>query len=238
MISTIKKPLLIFCSIVLTVPNCLFSVEKATFSAQHNGITLEVTDCTINPSFYNKHYNIGTPLVPEIGVQDLTQKGMHPIRIMIYNTSTEPVVIAPNSFRMKLADLKQLEEFFPHEETAAIILLSIFLLYPAGFLAVLEGGHGNNLLPFSLSNYPVTSAWTASALMGCFYLREALAKDRLKRITKLGKYFLSEPIVVQPGKMVQKLVLLDGKSFHSCFHVRIFNQDQTDYAATFDVELI
>jgi len=176
-----------------------------------------------------------------LGVEDFTKNGMHPIRIIIHNTSTKPIIIAPNSFRLKLADAKRLTQLFPHGEEFALPLFTGFL---GGYIGLplfsLEGqpavGWGH--LPFSLSNYPISSAWIATTIAWAFYLGQSLRQNRLKKIQKLEKYFLDKPITIQPGKTVQKLVLLDGASFHSFFQFRVFNHDQTEYAATFDIELM
>ncbi len=233
----IKKQIILFGIMLLTLPAHLIAVEKITFSAQQNDIKLDVVDCTVNPHFYSRQFNTGTPLVPGLGVDDFTKNGMHPIRISIHNASTKPIIIAPNSFRIKLADTKGFTNLFPRgDEFALPFLWNLFgIAYGGGLLFVAEENH---YLPFSLSNYPVTSAWTATVVGLSLYMGESLRQDRLKKIQKIEKYFLNKPITIEPGKTAQKLVLLDGASFHSFFQLRVFNHDQTEYVTTFDIELM
>lgn len=238
MTHTIKKHTLLLSAMLLSPSTHLIAVEKVTFSAEQNNIKLHVIDCTVNPPFYSKQFNIGTPLVPDLGVEDFTKNGMHPIRIIIQNTSTKPIVIAPNSFRMKLADTKGFTNLLPKGEQ---FILPFFAAFFGGYIGmlfpILEGDLARHL-PFSLSNYPVTSTWTATIVGLSICLGRSLHQNRLKKIQKLEKYFLSKPIIIAPGQTVQKLVLLDGASFHSFFQFRVFNHDQTEYAATFDIELM
>ncbi len=241
MICRIKKQTILFGIMLCALSAQLFCAEKITFSAEQNGISLAVVDCTINPPFYFKQFNTGTPLVPGLGVQEFTEKGMHPIRIIIHNTSAKPVVIAQNSFRMKLADLTRLDQFFSAGDGIALsFFIGVYGGMFGGFLALREGEDPGRwrYLPFSLSNYPVTCSWCTAMIGLSIYGSMSLYQEKLKKIQKLEKYFLNKPIIIEPGKMVQKLVLLDGASFHSFFQFRVFNYDQTEYAATFDIELM
>lgn len=234
------KKLTILCSVMVSsVSVQLFCAEKITFSAEQNGIKLDVVDCAVNSPFYSRISNIGTPLVPGLGVQDFTQHGMHPIRISIRNTSTKPVIIAPNSFRMKLADLKNLNQLMSSaDEFLLPVFFNCFGAYFGGLLLLGEAESQQRHVSFSVSNYPVACSWISTIVGLSVYTSWSLRQNRLKKIQKLEKYFLSKQIVIEPGKTVQKLVLLDGASFHSFFQFRVFNHDQTEYAATFDIELM
>lgn len=236
MMHPIKMWIICCLSVVLLLPMHLFSVEKISFAEEQNGVKLEVIDCTVSPPFYSKVSNIGTPLVPGLGVQDFTEKGMHPIRISVHNGSAHPITITPKSFRMKLSDTKNIEACFSRADQVLLPILVLLLggCYSGIPLMIQEAGY----IPFSLSNYPISSAWFAVVLGWYFYLGYDLSQMRIKKIEKLEKYFLTKPITIQPGRTIQKIVLLDGTSFHSLFQFFVFNQDQTEYAATFDVELI
>ena len=175
----------------LIVPSLLCAFEH-----KQDGITLKITD-------YARETTSVLGYTPDgaLTAEKFLTKSIHPVRITIKNDTDKPIMISGRSMRLKCIDQQTLVNIFQKDN---------LLTTSVGWDHVLAGA----LLMVSL-RLLTESAWPITCTIGTFWSYKSMISKHeilgktLKDLTAQEE--LRYPEVIQPGKKISKLLLIDER---------------------------
>jgi hypothetical protein len=203
---------------------CVFPIQTQVFVGEQNNIMLGVVDYAESP--YAVLYYKDNQLVR---ADDYFAKGIHPLRIVMVNNTKDCIEINPKSIF--------LTQYSISEDVGFVLPVFVFCsAVTAAVTGVCFWNDYRDWHPYGYCERAKRAVLFGAAVT--FYATFAAALISLGNENIFVKdYILHKPIVIEPGKKIETLVLLERTSYKRLFNFRVFTQDSQDIAAVFDVDL-
>jgi len=202
----------------LTIPSLVCAFEQ-----KQDGITLKVTD-------YGKKTSSVLGYTPDgaLTADKFLAKGIHPVRVCITNNTDKPIMISGRSARLKFIDQQTLADIFQNANllTSSLALDSVALWFGLMAFDKLVG----------LSYWPILNTIIAVR----FYYSSNNKNEAVSKILKdlSAQEELRYPEVIQPGKKISKLLLIDERiSKKRIFEFLMFDEKHEESITKFEIKL-
>jgi hypothetical protein len=205
----------------LLAPQALYAYTQIT-----NDIELAVNDYAAKPEQVLVY-----GIKPITAGQFLT-KGIHPVRLKITNKSDAPIIISAKSVSKEQVDTYQAARMFHIDNQYTSSLLLDYYLITIGINTLC------GVIPGIISIVlPIIPPGSIVAAIYCFHIKGKngqLTQDFNRALTEQYK---NGECVIQPGSSVTKIVLLKKEHRIPRFTFRVFDEQNKQAVASFEVAL-
>lgn len=202
----------------LVVPSLACASEQ-----KQDNITLKVND-------YAQETTSVLGYTPDgaLTAEKFLAKGIHPVRITIKNDTNKPVMISGRSMRLKCIDQQGLVDIF---QTANLWTSSVALDSVALWFGLMAFDH------VILSSYwTITNTVIAINRYYAWSNKNEIINKMLKDLTTQEE--LRYPEVIQPGKKISKLLLIDERiSKKRMVDFLVFDEKHEEVITKFEIKL-
>lgn len=190
-----------------------------------NDIELKVKDCADN---------LGEVLVyasNPVTAGQFLQKGIHPVKLKIFNKSSEPVIISSKSVFKELVEVESAARMFHANNQFTRSLFLDACLITTGVNVFAWGP----AVPFSF----IAGFLPGSALGAIYWMYVRGKNSQLNQdfMRALAEHNKNSECVIQPGSSVTKILLLKQDQRISRFTFRVFDEQNKQFVASFEVNL-
>lgn len=196
-----KRIMNIVLTTALVIPNLVCAFEH-----KQDGVTLKVTDYAQKTTSVLGYTPDGA-----LTAEKFLTKGIHPVRITLKNDTNKPVIVSGRSIRLKMIDSENGVQLLHEHNLSGIPAWGHKLgYYVAGMLF---GQYVFEPLYIDIFRIRVFSTVGLICLLRC----NSNLANKKEALTKFFKDLTAEeelryPEVIQPGKKISKLLLIDERT--------------------------